>query len=414
MKILLIQHLGFINGAGGTEKICSFLANGLSVQGHEVVIATNENIIGKPFFVLNENIKTDNIYNPASLQKLPKTLYNYDGRNPFLWLKYKYIKKMQRRHNRLFIKKMGGEKVLYLFNLRHRAKEWKQYIDSLAPDLIITMSIGSVLEITYQNDYAIPIINSTNGRPDYDYTDILWYRSPAAMHELTACFKHLVATQVLFDSYKSFLPETFAGICAIISNPVPQISDNNIVDHFLQKERYKIIQIASLVKSKQQGLAIDIFSTLARQYPQWDLHFWGKGNDYNRLKRKIKRAGLQNRVFLMGLTKDPLKELRDADIFIFPSQFEGFPLALTEAMSAGLPVIGFKSCSGVNELIKHNETGFLADDKAAMQRQLEHLIAHPETRKRLGATAHSQMKHFKPDDILKKWTALINSVIEKK
>ena len=50
MKILLIQHLYFLNGSGGTEKICTFLANGFDGLGHEVEIATCQNIKGRPVF----------------------------------------------------------------------------------------------------------------------------------------------------------------------------------------------------------------------------------------------------------------------------------------------------------------------------------------------------------------------------
>lgn len=57
MKILLVQHLNFINGSGGTEKICSFLANDFALNGHEVEIATNQDISGKPVFPLHGNIK---------------------------------------------------------------------------------------------------------------------------------------------------------------------------------------------------------------------------------------------------------------------------------------------------------------------------------------------------------------------
>ena len=52
----------------------------------------------------------------------------------------------------------------------------------------------------------------------------------------------------------------------------------------------------------------------------------------------------------------------NASVCAFPSKYEGFPLALTEAMSAGLPCVGFKSCTGVNGLIVDGENGFLVED----------------------------------------------------
>jgi glycosyltransferase involved in cell wall biosynthesis len=408
MKIVLIQHLGFLNGQGGTEKICSFLANGFAAEGHEVTIATCENIKGEAVYPLKEGIKVVNIYNSSIIQYEPKQLYNYRGKNPLLWIKYKIKKKQAKAYNRRLNRKLGREDGLYLLNLRQRSNTWKKYIEGAAPNLIVTMSIGSLLEITYRHTYNIPIINSTNGRPDYDYTDVLWHRGKAEMQELTKSFQHLSATQVLFESYKNFLPDTFKGWCEVIPNPVPQMATT--VDHLKKKERYSIIQIASLVTSKQQDIAIDLFATTASQFPEWDLHFWGTGFAHNTLQKKITQYNLADRVFLNGFTATPMAQLLSADIFIFPSQFEGFPLALTEAMSAGLPAIGFASCSGVNELIIHGQTGFLANNKEEMQQCLLQLIKSPEERKRLGENAHEHMKAYNPEIVMAKWQKLVHQI----
>ncbi len=411
MNILFVQHHGFINGSGGTEKICTFLANGLAAQGHRVQIATNQSIEGKPFFPLSFDVTVENIFNTVIGQQLPQPLINYRGNNLWLWIKFKVRKKLAKYRNSVLFKKHNGETALYQHNLRQRSKAWKAFIQKTAPDLIITMSIGSLLEITFENTYNIPIINSTNGRPDYDYTDVLWYRSNIEMTLLKESFTHLLATQVLFESYKSFLPETFAGTCSVIANPVPQFADKEIVNHMQSKERYKIVQLASLVTDcKQQHIAIDVFSKIANKYPNWDLYFWGTGNDESLLSNRIKAAKLSNRIFLMGLTHHPLKVLSDADVFIFPSRYEGFPLALTEAMSAGLPCIGLTTCSGVNELIKHNENGFLATTRNEMQQQLEQLIRSPETRSRLGSAAHLSTKIYAPEKIQTQWLKLIEGL----
>ncbi|PKF74734.1 glycosyltransferase [Chryseobacterium sp. PMSZPI] len=412
MKILLVQHLNFINGSGGTEKICSFLANDFALNGHEVEIATNQDISGKPVFPLHGNIKVTNIYNPETIQKSLLPFHNYHGKNPFLWLKFKVEKKKAKFYNKKLLAEVGGEDELFKFNLSQRSKDWKNYIEKLSPDIIITMSIGSLLEITYNNHYDIPIINSTNGRPDYDYTDILWYRSPIEMKLLKESYKKLSAIQVLFESYKAFLPETFQGKSMAIPNPVPQIEDVNIVEHQENKDEFKIVNIASLVTScKQQDIAIDIFAGLSNKFPKWKLYFWGVGPDFELLKEKIKKYHLEDRILLMGFTDNPLEKLKESDIFIFPSKYEGFGLALAEAMSIGLPSIGFKSCSGVNELIKHNISGFLAQDKAEFENYLESLMKNAYLRSKLGRNAHYEIENFAPDKILDKWNLLLKDFI---
>ncbi len=414
MKILLIQHLHFINGRGGTEKVCSFLANHFCSLGYDVEVATNENIEGKEVYPLNEKIKLTNIYSPDMEQVNTKKIYRYEGKNPVLWLKHKIQREKNKHFNKRILKKFRGEDELYKFNLRQRAKAWKRFIEISNPDLIITMSIGSLLEITFENDYQIPIINSTNGRPDYDYTDLLWYRSNIEMELLKDAFRKLDATQILFDEYSSFLPKTFKGKYVHIGNPIPQVSDNEIVNHLSDKNRHTIIHIGSLLlNNKQQDLLVRIFSKLADTFPNWDLHFWGTGRDQNVIEKLIKQLNLEHRVFLKGFTDNPMEKLKNADIFIFPSKYEGFGLALGEAMSVGLPCIGFSDCSGVNQLIKHNENGFLADDENQLEDQLKKLIEDKNLRQEMGQKAHLMMKNFAPENIKKQWEDLVTSLISK-
>ncbi|MGE8429126.1 MAG: glycosyltransferase [Sphingobacterium sp.] len=414
MKILLIQHLYFLNGIGGTEKICSALANILSTNGHEVAIATNENIKGSPVFPLHKSVKVTNIFDANLEQKLELPIYNYKGANPLLWLKYKARKKYSKWYNRRLKQRMGGEAKLYQFNLRKRAILWKDYIDGLKPDLIITMSIGSLLEITYGNTLSIPIIDSVNGRPDYDYTNVLGGRKAYMVDLLTASFDHLNGVQILFDSYRDFLPSNFSGQCDVIANPIQQVDPHDLVIHDRIKERYKIIHVGRLdTECKQQHIAIAIFAGLANKYPNWDLEFWGIGPDFDRLNTQIRDLGLAERVFLCGFTEDPLIKMRDADIFIFPSKYEGFGLALAEAMSIGLPSIGFSTCSGVNELIKHNQNGFLALDDREMVLYLEQLIMDSSLRSRLGVQSNLAMKAYSFENMAKGWLNLVETVTKR-
>lgn len=77
-------------------------------------------------------------------------------------------------------------------------------------------------------------------------------------------------------------------------------------------------------------------------------------------------------------------------------------------MSIGLPVLGFENCSGVNELIKNGENGFLCKDEHDMTKNLEILINNPKKRSELGYNAHLSMKQFSPENISKQWLSFVN------
>ena len=113
----------------------------------------------------------------------------------------------------------------------------------------------------------------------------------------------------------------------------------------------------------------------------------------------------------MGTTSEIESQLRKASIFAFPSAFEGFPLALTEAMSIGLPTVGFKETPAVNELIKNNSNGILCIDNVdALASALEELILDKNKRIQYGQKGKEDMKKYSDDSIFGKWECLLNMI----
>ena len=87
-------------------------------------------------------------------------------------------------------------------------------------------------------------------------------------------------------------------------------------------------------------------------------------------------------IFLNGLTKNIEKCLNEADLFVFPSLYEGFPNALLEAMASGLPCIA-SDCSGNNDIIEHNLSGklFKIKDIDALSNLILELLGDYKKRK---------------------------------
>jgi glycosyltransferase involved in cell wall biosynthesis len=156
------------------------------------------------------------------------------------------------------------------------------------------------------------------------------------------------------------------------------------------------------------------FRMVAAAYPDWDLRIFGEGPLRTELEELTRGLGLTGRVRLRGITPDIGAEYRDADIFVLPSRYESFGLAIAEAMSYGLPVVAFADCPGTNELINNYQTGLLApaaqDRPTALARAIEQLLADPGLRRRLGDNARfavSRMSSVK--DICDRWEGCSSS-----
>lgn len=116
----------------------------------------------------------------------------------------------------------------------------------------------------------------------------------------------------------------------------------------------------------------------------------------------------------MGVTKEAVSVLKNADILAFPSASEGFGLSLTEANAAGLPAIGFAEAPAVNELIQDGVTGYLAADEKDFTHKLQLLMSNQQELVRMGQNAHKAMKAYAPDIVWGKWEQLLTDLTHKR
>jgi glycosyltransferase involved in cell wall biosynthesis len=111
------------------------------------------------------------------------------------------------------------------------------------------------------------------------------------------------------------------------------------------------------------------------------------------LERRIRGLGLETRFRFLGFRTDVAEILRAVDVVALPSSAEGFPLAVLEAMSTGLPVVA-TPVGGVPEVLSDGETGLLVPpgDVDALTLALSQLVSSPERRARLGAAARKRIE----------------------
>lgn len=121
----------------------------------------------------------------------------------------------------------------------------------------------------------------------------------------------------------------------------------------------KIICVGALKNKNKNGLAAaEAFGAFARSAPGWSLHFYGENNFRAALDR-LCAASPGAPIVDEGLIKDIDRIYADAAMLVIPSLEEGLPNVVVEALTYGVPCIGFDDCSGVKHLIKHEKNGLL-------------------------------------------------------
>ena len=109
----------------------------------------------------------------------------------------------------------------------------------------------------------------------------------------------------------------------------------------------------------------------------------GDGPERERVKGAIVRAGLEDRVLLLGERQDIPRLLQALDIFVLPSRTEGLPVALLEAMSSGIPIVATE-VGGVAAAVRDAGVTVPSEDPAALATAISSLMRDPGRRARCG------------------------------
>lgn len=388
MKIMLANLSKMVGDAGGLAKVTSMFADEMVRRGHYVGVIHSDEDEGDFFYKTDCQVKLYNVK-------------NIDG----VTLKYPASYKIKREFSRLFSKKKARE-VNEDFECKFLLNNFGKIIEIFSPDVVVSFQLSTTKMLLFDLKVNFPVITMIHGHPGdifMDYPDM----DVKALAESNVC-------QVLLPSFKDIITEKVPQAnVVVIGNVVPQ--NVELVDLEKDKNIYKIIQVGRLGKNvKRQHLLIKAFAKVADKYPNWHVEFWGtegKSSYTNLLKTLIKKYGLKDKVFFKGTTSNIFSVLREADIFAFPSAFEGFGLALAEAMSVGLPVIGYRSCSAVNELILDGNNGFLCDDGITdFANKLDILMSSKKLRLEFGRNGRSLIKQYEPSLIWDKWEILLKDV----
>lgn len=186
---------------------------------------------------------------------------------------------------------------------------------------------------------------------------------------------------------------------AVISNPIRNIG---LSESRSDREK-SVLMVGRLIESKHQDMLIEMFSKV--NLPEWKLILVGydhlKQSNMERLKALAKELNVEQKVVFMGKQSNIEEIYKRSSVFAFTSSSEGFPNAIGEAMSAGLPVVAFDCIAGPSDLITNDLNGFLIPlfDCSLFQEKLKKLMVDASLRERFGTNALESIKAFSIQNI---------------
>ena len=328
MKKLLIVAPSL--AIGGMEKVLINLVNCLSKEKYDITIKTiydNFEMAGN----LNSNIKYSSFYRSSKIKK------------------FDYIK--VRAYT--FMLKKFSPKILYKLLV-------KEKYDT---------------EIAFFRGASIKIISGSNNN---NSNKIAWVHNDFT--KCTGIFDWFNNEEKTKDAYKKFnkivcvsqyAKEKFIERMGIKENVIVRYNINltddiknkaeEKIEEKFNKHTFKVCTVGRLVEAKGYDRLLKIHKRLMDEELKHDLIIVGDGPDREKLTKYINDNNLNNSVYLLGSKSNPYKYIKDSDLFVCSSRWEGFSTVISEAVILEKPVLTTR-VSGTGELFLDNKYGLITEN----------------------------------------------------
>jgi len=151
------------------------------------------------------------------------------------------------------------------------------------------------------------------------------------------------------------------------------------------RSRRRVTFVGRLARQKGVDLLLHSAAQWLRSFPDVVLYLVGDGPQREWLMDLSIRLGISDRIVWAGYCENVGEILRETDVFVLPSRWEGMPNALLEAMAMGCPVV-VTAVEGVSEVLGDEEPLQIVrpGDSAALSRAIVRLLSNPTLTRELG------------------------------
>jgi glycosyltransferase involved in cell wall biosynthesis len=183
----------------------------------------------------------------------------------------------------------------------------------------------------------------------------------------------------------------------------------------LRPEDFFLLAVGRLVYEKGHEFLVRAMPAVVQAHPNILAGICGAGPLFDDLQAQISALALDEKVRLLGQWEDVRELLAAADAFVLPSRWEGLPMALLEAMMAGLPVVAAR-VQGVDEVIENGVQGLLVplESPEELSKAILQLLQDPTRRRQMGLAASARiMQGYTTDQMCEKYLRAVEKFLAK-
>ncbi len=253
----------------------------------------------------------------------------------------------------------------------------------------------------------IPIVVSERNNP--------WVMPDKSITRLLRAIMYNFTDGIIFQTKMamSFFSNSIQKKGIVLQNP---LDTRRIPNAFKGNRSKEIVAVGRLTEQKNFKLLIEAFSEFYKNNPDYRLIIYGEGKLRDKLENLSQKLLPEGRCLLPGKSKDVLRKINDASMFVLSSDYEGMPNVLIEAMAMGMPVISTDCPSGgPKSLIINEENGILVPvgDSKSLVNAMEKLT-NESYRELLGNNALNLRDRLGSNMIYEEWVTYLGKIAKKK
>jgi glycosyltransferase involved in cell wall biosynthesis len=176
-----------------------------------------------------------------------------------------------------------------------------------------------------------------------------------------------------------------------------------------------ILSVGRLIEQKGHTFLLRALPLVLGEVPDVFVAIAGDGELREPLREEARRLGIANRVKLLGARHDVPNLLRSADVFVFPSLYEGQGLVLFETIFARLPIVA-SDVGGIPDAIEDGETGLLAQpgNPESLAKALIRMLRDGQLRKKVSDEAFRRYSNRTVGESAKRLAEVFGKLYDRK
>ena len=171
------------------------------------------------------------------------------------------------------------------------------------------------------------------------------------------------------------------------------------------------LTIGRLHSQKGHSDLIPAIPHIVKEFPEVRFVWVGDGEIREYLKNQVREYSVEDKVIFVGYRSDVSRWFKSADLFVFPTHYEGQPFALLEAMAHSLPIVT-SNASAIPELIEHQVHGLLfrTGDSCDLLESLRTALKNPQRMQKLAQNAQLRIQEFSEEKMIQETLIVLKQI----